>query len=487
MATPQGIPPTFLSELAEQAPFVIFQNQLYQVAEGNSTVDCLTFGNSKFALVPSSDLRELERFYRERHEEEIFQFKREFIDERLKQEMKSAEDMEKYVTENKTLHFILYKVFPLLIENSEELDDFLQGKVRDNTAMHREIDRALQKGVGKITVTETQIEQLKKELRREYEEEKKEKRAPSARETENLQLEQLLGGPQEPIWILPTQLPEAKPATALTDILQQESVFVFEGKAYRLERTEAHDVLQIAGITFRLAPWQDVQTIEEAYQQQLERQFKWEAVDEFASQIEEIQKIRSRGEAVKKVKDKGEYEINNVGFLKKQDGYRGEQFYVYARLPKFAVQNPLKHEDYHPFPSLRVAVPVNERGTAGDAVLVEKVAHPFISDWNSQYQHICIMSDRQDGSGAQGVERRLSQAANIIMNGLTIDSLRSHHSVSEDAMYFSRKLKECLDKAGRITRKQALAQGYKITVEWREKPTEADREKTERGYGRGGF
>ena len=73
------LPNTFFGELAAKGPFVIFQNQLYQLCDSPDSREQIAFGEARFALASSSDLFELEGLYREYHHGEIFTFKKAFV------------------------------------------------------------------------------------------------------------------------------------------------------------------------------------------------------------------------------------------------------------------------------------------------------------------------------------------------------------------------------------------------------------------------
>lgn len=486
---------TFFRKLTEASPIVIFRNQLYQVASSSDTSrQFLNIGGNKFELIPSSELAELESLDRDLNYQAITKYKKEFIEERLNKEMKSAQEMKEYIGGNKTLQFILYELFPLYMEDTdEEIDAILEGKAikEDRT----EIDQLIDREVSEIEVSEAELNKLKRELLKELDEGEDIPRQPRRRvilDTEDDDdLEELLddfyGKKEETLERI--ELPEFREGTRLSEALEDESVLVFKGEVYRLvpgeNNGENSPHVMFANRRFNLQAFGTTNTVEMSYLKKLERQLKVEAVEEYGDQLKKIQQLRSRNKQIDKFARKGEYEMNNIGFIKRNEGYgKSKVYYVYLKAPKFAMKHP-KREEYYGFESCRVGVRLNYSGgkvrAADKAVVIDKYSHPFLKEKNLPFQKLCNLTQGVNTSGfsdAEKVAKKLDDGLNNLMHGMTEKSFRKHGGTDiYDSTYWTTVLEKKL-RDHKLTKRQVKKGKYEITNElWsREKKREKKRE-----------
>ncbi len=78
---------TFVGQLAQLTPFIIYDKQIYQITQGIETRYKIELDGCKFGLSPGPSIEEIERYSRELDATEIFEFKKEFIQQKLKKEM----------------------------------------------------------------------------------------------------------------------------------------------------------------------------------------------------------------------------------------------------------------------------------------------------------------------------------------------------------------------------------------------------------------
>ena len=163
---------TFLAEMAEKSPFVLFQDRLYQITDQVCGEDLLSVGERQFGLVASSEFGELERLFRILNSREIYKLKRDFIQNSLNQEIKKSEDVQRYIGGNEILRFILYEVFPLFVDDEKEIEAAIKGGKSnreepdkpDEKTEKTIIEKAIEEEVGTVEVSKADIESLKKEL-----------------------------------------------------------------------------------------------------------------------------------------------------------------------------------------------------------------------------------------------------------------------------------------------------------------------------------
>jgi hypothetical protein len=160
-----------------------------------------------------------------------------------------------------------------------------------------------------------------------------------------------------------------------------------------------------------------------------------------------------------------EFEYESFGWKRKHDS-----FYIYWKMPKFAMRNPIRTDVYHPFPETKIGLRIdfsNNTPYPQHACIIDKMIHPFLRNWESDYEKICILSGFDTAKREpHDILNSLSTAVNAFTNGLTIKSIKDHGSENETATYFGRPLMSVWEKVGELTREQALEQQFLITNEW---------------------
>jgi len=277
------------------------------------------------------------------------------------------------------------------------------------------------------------------------------------------------------------KIPLPKNTTGLGEILHGNPIFTFKEGVYKLvpqcaefkmvkEEWVSDDFeIVINKQKYDLEPLATAKDIEAAFAQSLVRKFKIAAVQEFESQLVEMQKARTRHKALEKCVDKDTFEVENVGFIK-----HGGQYYVYLKLPKFAMKHPTR-EEYYAFEPCRVGVCVNYQNgkvhvSNNEPVVIDNYSHPFIPSDGPALQTICSPSRRKMSgvdirglSDEEAIAKVLRHAQNVIMNGLTVESFHSHGGKDiDDTSYYGTTLKNRLrDRI--ISREQVVKGGYLIT------------------------
>lgn len=212
------------------------------------------------------------------------------------------------------------------------------------------------------------------------------------------------------------------------------------------------------------AKFQDtVANFESRSQQEVFSELKREAllgcdVKDIAAKLQ-----NSSNSALDNLIKKKEVCVNNAGVVV-HEGF----VYVYVRLPKFAMRNPLKPENYHPFASVRVAVKLipNEGSFSHYAghFCIDRLMHPFANNPNSYFVGVCGEGIPIDNS-AQSVARHLFHIGNLVMNGLTRKSLENHGAWQDGIGSYYQKPAVVFAASKPLTKEQAVKEGYVIANE----------------------
>ena len=102
-------------------------------------------------------------------------------------------------------------------------------------------------------------------------------------------------------------------------------------------------------------------------------------------------------------------------------------------------------------------------------ILFEPVWHPFVSASDKAFQEICggEIPSRGDYSQVEWVAKALDDAKNLIMNGLSPQSIKDHGGDREDGgRYFGDNLDDKLEPR-KIKIKEARKKGLLITNKWK--------------------
>lgn len=455
---------TFVERLALNGSFAIAQETLFQVSDMvGSTESYLQGGNRRFPLVPSGTLSQFEAFERSRLEDAIFDYQREYVAVALQQEIRSRLEVRNDANITSALRFILSEVLPLMIDTAAELGELIGVPDKGAKTGKQVIDEIVAaaaptplKGNGD---RKTEIANLRSKL---------EASLPSG------DIRSLLPAPKGIEKKRKEANPDAKQetdgASLLGKLLGGNPVYVSQGLVFRLARTDAKTDAQLPfcitvnGENYLPLPVLKVPELESNYRKALTASFAREAISLFDEQFTRAAVEVTSPDAFGVFAARNEFRYGNLGYVRKRDG-----FYVYWEVPKFAMQNPLKPNVYHPFPASKIAVFVNSDGGkmyASNADVIDAMVHPFLNNWETGFQHICILSQGQFGRTAMDIVRKLSTAINAFTNGLTMESIDVHGARSEDARYFGQPLRSSLDHAGRLSRQDAVERGYWITNEW---------------------
>ena len=251
----------------------------------------------------------------------------------------------------------------------------------------------------------------------------------------------------------------------LSDILDDEPAFFMNGTFYKLQNKAADNEFQVVinGESFGLRQFAAIPQIDEAYKQYLDKIFRLESIEEFKDQLKEIQRIRSRNKLLERLKDKNEFEIGDIGYLRKNG-----LFYVYLKIPKFAMKHPNK-EEYYGFDPCRVGVNLNiSNGEiyGGEGVVIDAYSHPFLPRQMTPFQRICTLGRAANTAGlkrADQVAKLLDDAKNVFIHGLTNESFASHGGTDLDnSFYYGEKLDDRL-KGRKLSLEEVKKGGYVIT------------------------
>lgn len=427
---------TFFHRMAGEGPFFIMGGNLYQFTDRSSNLEnAVEAKGIRQGLVCSGSVQDWEEYERARLEQDIFQFKKAFASQAVNQEIRSREEIRYSRDRIRALEFILYDLLPCM------MDVRVNQLVTDSTRTSRQV-------MEDLILSETgparqlDAEQLKADIRATIEREfttpatvfERLDQDPASRLS--LLGEQVLGGRN--VYVRQEQVMLLVPGSS------QGFQVHWEGGIYRLEQGKT------------------VEEVERAYQKARANQFRMEALKEA-----EIQAGHLDGhiEPLERWGQKKEFRHRNIGYVRDDN-----VFYVYWEVPKFAMQNPLHQERYHPFPVSRVAVRVNASGGCvhhSGAYVIEPMKHPFLEFWDQKYTWICPGEmERVYPDTSEGMAQHISEAVNAFMNGLTRSSLETH-KLDGKILFFNRPLEKILEQVGVLTREEAIKQSYQITNERR--------------------
>jgi hypothetical protein len=470
---------TFFLRLAEGGPFAILDGRVYQASDEAANGTSLNVGPTTLGLVQAAHVNDLENFYRQLQATEIEGVMNSYLQARVQKEVKTQRELKRFLGDNQTVQFLVYEVFPHFMEKDDDLDEMIQAQEEGRRAKRTEDTAGIEEMInggetGEVTLAD--VQRLKRDLIDEIEQEYRQQEGiaeptpePRKRATEEMdELDALLTTHYQNQGILepePTQRKEEKIelGEGLLDILGTGDVLVMNGDVYKLIGSRADSDISVKAGRKRMIPQYVARatSIEEAYQRFLEKSVKIAAVEQLEDQVKQIEEARKKFRGIEGIAQQGEFRAGDVGFLQ-----RNGEYYVFLQVPKFAMKHP-KREQYFTFEPCRVGVRVNYSGgqlhSADKPVVIEAYRHPFLQGGGA-FQGICNLSgwgNRYDP--AMQVVKKLSDAKNVIMNGMTIKSFRSHGGTDiHDSHYWSDLLKDKLN--GReITKKEAERQGYIIT------------------------
>ncbi len=445
---------TFFTRFASSSPLVIADETVYQVTDRKATANRgqLQLGNSQLYLAAGPSLSTLEQFERQRFRQEILAFQKQYVEQALKEELFSKQEASDLYTHRRTIEFILLEVLPQMIDTAYELGE-LMGVQFDGSQTGRKVMEDI------IAAEEARLKDPS------LAQKTPQQQVQEARESLLARLNQQQQEPFFKNW-----QPHPQPRSLFSQLTDSLLLYVLEGFVFQLEPKEKEKEKKNKGMVVhydkkeyhpqRIALVSDVEAV---YHRILLQQFRKEALETLAAPSDLTPLVKQK-EVLDLFAEREEFRYGNLGYVRK-----GENFFVFWETPQFAMQNPLKPTEYHPFPKSRIGVRINysdERFFQGEACIIDPMVHPFLRQWDAGYQKICILNFNPFSNDAYGIVRHLSTAVNAFTNGLTMESLKRHGTLDETAPYFGQPLKDSLDHAGRISRAEALQRGYKITNEW---------------------
>jgi hypothetical protein len=393
---------TFLTELAEKSPYVIYQDRLYQVAHGLESHNSIVIGGCRFGLSPGPTVDELEQLFCDRHKDEIFEFKRKFVHDKLQQEIRSQREVDGLVGREKLLHYALTELFPLLVGDGSELEELLTQETSGSDYLGNLTSR-----LNQPTVQRSTIDRVKRQL---IDGVRSEAVYPNMR-----------GGVQDSL--LRVLLGRRRTDTTRTSTVQEgikgTNILVYNGDVYEFTSGEGGQHEGSFGKSkFQLAPIQRLDTLDNKYLNYLNKEFSKQALDEFEDQIKEISRIRARTQSIKHLLGRQEYQIKDVGYK-----WSGRDLYVYKQVPAFAMKAPGENV-YYEFGSCKIAIKLGyDQGgnviTGGASWVLGNYSHPFLPD-SSSGQRICMGGYAASNlKTPAGIATHLGAAVNVILNGYT--------------------------------------------------------------------
>src|SRR3989344_3017545 len=432
---------TFLNKFASLSPFLFLDDKLYQISDRENGTDYLRIGSKKFSLVSSIDVSTLELFDRQLNNKSITEFKKEFASENLRKEWRSGDQVNNHNDLAMALEFILYSVMPLMIDTANEMGELLGVELKNSKTGKEVMEEIVNDEFKNLKNTNptVKIKDLKQSLLS-----KMDGNVRRAIDNYNTNAKSIFG-----------------------KVVGNNPLYFSSGNVFRLRPGNSQD-LTISVNKKNYTMNDNVMTIdnlERFYSNQLDNILKIESINEVNDQheiVNEFEKLKSVTDAFVK---KSTFNYGNLGYVRKDLA-----FYVYWEMPKFAMQNPVRTEVYHPFEVAKVAVRLNaSNGNIHHerAYIINKMVHPFLADWDNGYQHICIMSRKDYDSTAESIVRHVSTAINAFTKGLTLERLDGHGSRDdENSLYFGHSLANVYNLVGSLSRNEAVKNGYRITNEW---------------------
>ena len=478
---------TFFIELAERGPFVILDERLYQLSDRAPQTDgadevqpVLSIDGNILGLVAADSINNLQRFYTQTNRASIDDQMQKYLQERLNKEVKTQNEFKKYLDGNKAVQFIVYEVFPHFMDKDEDIEGMLRGETpavdQEAEGDHADVEKILQGEDREITLRDYQ--QVKAELIKEIEDEygqaakqlkpQDTEAATQAQQAPDDDLDALLTDHYQKIGVLqpaPLRAAEVKQGNGLVEIIGSANALVINGKVYLLRpsgqgNNASNITIAVNGARLEPEYYTNAESVESAYQNFLAKSIKIDAVEKYEDQVRQIEETKAKMRGIEGIAEKDRFFAGDIGFVR-----RNSTYYAALRVPKFAMKHP-KREEYYKFEECRVGVSVEcDRRDVhiGEPCVIDQYRHPFLSG-NGTFQKICNLSHWNGRfDKATMVAKRLSDAKNVIMNGMTVKSFRSHGGTDiHDSSYWSVVLEDKLD-GRRISKEEAERQGYQIT------------------------
>ncbi len=419
------LPKTYFVGLAERSPFLIFQNQLYQLTEEVNTEDYIWIGPRKFGLVAGDSVLRLEDLYRYNNHDAILDFKQNYIYNKLKSEIKSSKDLTKKIKQQKVVEFIVQEVFPLLQSQDDEIAEVINpGTQRKNKKAIINKDEVLAEAYKLFEQHTSQksraepydsniLESIDKQIAVNCfmsDEDRIANLLGVKEEVSDEQriediLKQMTGEDEIDYKGKTISCEERCPRTLLSEILEEEyseGTLIFNNKIYQLMRVKDENQLikvRINGLNYfaNIPNDYSVGEIEFIYKQALEVQFQDEAEREFnyKEEIDSLLKSFSGSidNVIEQLSQHGKYEDGRSGIQ-----YYNGNYYVTLKVPPFVLKDTIHNTGYYEFDECTIGVRIiynskdKDLGFSTDAVIINKYLHPFVRDETSGWMTICKYS-----------------------------------------------------------------------------------------------
>jgi len=436
---------TFLVKLAEKAP-VLFWGQGVYLAAQSALNEYVQFRNSgvKLGLTPAGSLNDLIEFNRTSNRKEIYLLKKSFIDQGLKLDFISDDERKKEIDNRKLFVFIINELMPFLSGHKEKT-----------------------------------LELLEEQAEEQKEEKGDDKNAPEAELYSSIEkIKQGFYIEQQAYCGLKFNGNKDE-FSFFQFLIKGKNILTLGEKIYSLEGGEENSELVLnlnnSQKNLNLSPLSDIKAVDEAYSDFLKWKIKSEAIEEFSGYIKEKQATKLAAlRDIEGIMQLREFSDGDIGFLQK-DG----EVYVYQKIPPFCMLDPRPskkkdgpEEEGYQFPEeLRVGMHIqylDERIYLKPPVLFESVWHPFVRSKNQQFQELCggRVVSRDNYSEVEWVAKCLDDAKNIVMHGLSPESIKRHGGgETEGGNYFGTPLDEKLEPR-KIKVSEAKAKGLAITNKW---------------------
>lgn len=441
---------SFIERFSSLSPFLILDENLYPVLSRppRRREDKLVYAGTSYAVADPLSLAWLEKYDSAISQHSIEQYKSGFVKSAIDQCFKTPgeiADKEKAIA---TVQCIMCSVLPLMIDSPFNMQDPLRVTIpeaKTATDIMQEVYTQNTKGA-----------QTDKDIQ---------KRAIAYRE----QALRLI--PSFPLFEGINPLPEGKYSSMLGAYINGKPLISIAGEVFALVdgqgEGEGKDalVVDLGGKTWRQGKMFSVGSLETGYRQYLLSRHATDAVKEFEHQFLKAAEATPERKTLETFVSQDQFSYESVGWVR-----RGGKYYAYWTIPKFAMENPIRPEAYHPFPATRVGVNVRAEGdrvySSDTAVVIDPMVHQALRDWTQPMEGICNISEKDYPLTAMGVLIKLYTAINSFINGLSHTSLERHGEASENARYFDKPLKVTFERVGEMSRKEAVRQGYMITNEW---------------------
>jgi len=454
---------TFLDRSVEAEKFFIFfGDRLFSIDEKSNSLNRVTIQEKySFGLIPSLPFSSFEGLDDRVNAAILDENSRNFIKERLNEEISSQGKLDEQKRRLKTLDFIVYQFLPLLVSKNYQTENhiadmFLSGEDEgDSTSFVErakcELQTKLDKDFGVELSEDNPGERLRKILLRE--------------EKSKLTTQPLIKALYSPKDL---GLGETIEPSITGDITGLQPLCYLNGQLYDLEITENAKGREMSfvinGKTFAPNPSRlTFENIKEELTNRTLQRAKISALERstegFDLVKETIQATEKRQIQLTQLAKLNEYDLGNCGFIFKNNAY-----YVYAATPNFATQDGRNPEIFWPFDSVKVAIMIgsknNDPYSYDKPLVIDPMAnHPCLSNKKEGYCEICNLNREPSSYSNTPADmlRKLSDAVNVIMHPLNKPSLDSHPGHS----YFGITLDEVL-KQKPMTREEAVASGYFI-------------------------